>query len=143
MAEPLERLTAIFGGPYLIERKPGSGGESSGPRSRAVRLADSHAIPSTPRMDSPLLGGGAVIICDAAGWMLIWGIARLLSAKPDTFLVLTIFWFGQFCWGAALAVYFKRLEMAKARGVVIFVLATAVLMTIGSLILAFLISGGF
>ena len=142
MAEPLERLTAIFGGPYLIERKLGSGGEDSGPRSRIARLTDSHPIPSTPRMDSPVLGAGAMIGCNVAGWFLISWLVRVVLGDPDTMATVATFWFSQFGWGAVLAFYFGRRKMLKARSAVVFVLLAALLLTVGCVGFAFMISGG-
>ena len=168
---PLERLTAALFDPFRIAREIGAGkGDKARPGGKRVAalagpdgppvawpevVKGADAAPGARtepitgaiadrahRMDSPLVGAGAVIGCDIAGWLMISGMAHLVAAHPDPFVTFTIFWVSQFCWGVALALYFGRHEMARARSVVIFLLGTAFMLTLGSLGIAFLWSGG-
>jgi hypothetical protein len=172
MAEPLERLTAALTNPLRIGRSLASGredraptgrkpeeaqpwhrdgppvtrlslvkGADAAPASRAGRDVDPATGSRARPKDSPLLGAGAIIALDVVGWLLISTLARALGST-DPMVTVTIFWIGQFCWGAALAVFFGRQAMRRARSVVIFALGTAFMLTLGCLGVAILWSGG-
>jgi len=80
--------------------------------------------------------------CNLAGWLLISRLTRAIAGEPDPMVAVTIFWIAQFCWGVALAIQLGRRQMVRARSVVIFILGTEFMLTLGVLGLAFLWSGG-